>query len=194
MGGSFSHQTVEGDLRLAQAYKSTFDGVLFKDAHMEKGDYRGSVFTNCRFEGCLLDLCDFNAATFSNCQLLECQFDLATFHSAIIEDTVFVLGRAEYASFWNATLRRVRFDLSLHGADLRFAAADDVDYGDSNLWGASININCVNFVDKAGSDRQIQLLLALVASTKGNDEIRQKVRELVDPRYLAMLGRLAGGK
>lgn len=194
MGGTFGHQEVTGDLRMAVSYKASYDRISFKDSRMEKGDYRGVSFTNCTFEGCQLDLCDFNGATFKVCAFTNCQLDLATFHSAIIEDTTFAMGRAEYASFWNATLRRVRFDLNLHGADLRFAAAEELDYGDSNLWGASININCVNFVDREASDRQMQILLALIASTRGNDGTRAKLKEIVSPRYLQMMEKLKGGK
>jgi uncharacterized protein YjbI with pentapeptide repeats len=191
MGGEFSAQTVTGDFRMSQAYKSTFTGVTFKDCRTEKSDYRGSAFTGCRFEGCSLDLCDFNAATIKGCEFVECSLDMSTFHSAVIEDSNFIGGRAEYVSFWNATLRRVKLDTALHGADLRFAAAEELDYGDSNLWGASINVNCVNFVDKEVSERQIQILLALVSSTKGNDELRKRLAILVDPHYMTMLKKLS---
>ncbi len=191
MGGTFASQAFTGDLRLAQGYKATYEHIVFNNCRMEKGDYRGSVFTDCDFSGCKLDLCDFNAATIANCSFTDCELDLATFHSAVIEDVMFVGGRAEYASFWNATLRRVKLDLELHGADLRFAAAEELDYGDSNLWGTSINVNCVNFVDKEVSNRQIQILLALVASTKGNDELRQKLTALLDPHYMIMLKKLS---
>jgi hypothetical protein len=80
------------------------------------------------------------------------------------------------------------FNLSLHGSDLRFSSSSGlVDFQDSNLWGCSITISCKTFLDVAISRRSLELLVGLLATTKGNDDLRETLDSTISEQYRKML-------
>ena len=190
MGSVTKGEHVMGDYRLALAYKSRFIGVTFEDCKMECSDFTGAEFLNCFFIRCDLSKCCLIGATFQDVDFRDCNLDLAELKGAIIRNASFVGGRMEYASFENATLTNVRFDTQMHGADLRYASAEKVNYGDSNLWGAAFTVSCNAFLGKKLSERSLCLFLALLCETEGNDEIRANVLTCLPEQYVPMLKKL----
>jgi len=190
MGGEFQDQEVRGDFRLAQAYKAKFERCRFIDSPFGKSDFRGAVFTECIFEKCDFAKSDFNAATVKVCTFVECDFDLVDFTAAWITETQFIGGRMEYSKFQNSTLRDVKFETQLHGSDLRYASAENINYGGSNVWGASINVNCNSFRDMTWDERSVRIYLALLASSKGNDDLRARIAELAGEEAVKLIARL----
>ena len=191
MGQTFASQEVHGDYRNGLLYKSSFEKVIFQQCKLDRASFAGSVFRDCGFNSCSLSLVNFNACQFYDCTFHDCELDQSDFNSSIIKDTTFLVGRAQYVSFLNAGLTNVTFDCDLHGADLRIASGTNVDFCDSNLWGASINISCSLFRDKQLSERQVKLLLSLIAETKGNDDLRYSIRDLAGDFYVRMMQILA---
>jgi len=192
MGGVFENHTVSAsDFRNGLAYASTFTKMHFSRMIAGRCDFKGSVFTDCHFIECDISQCCFNSCRFVDCTFNDCDIDQSTFKAAIIKKTTFVGGRAEYADFSDSTLTDVTFDLQLHGADLRYASAENVSYGESNLWGASFTVSCNAFAGKELSERQLSLFLSLLGSTSGNDDLRASVLSLVKADYVKMLDKLA---
>src|SRR5471030_1259503 len=153
--------------------------MTFEDCQMDQINFSGSSFTDCLFMHCSLPGANFNGTTMHGTTFHGCNLDMAGFKASSLWTTNFVGGRAEYSSFEEALLRDVLLDTQLHGADLRFSSARGLDMGDSNLWGASNNWSCRNYKDVRFSDKQVEIVLALIARTSGNDELRGKIRELV---------------
>jgi len=190
MGQTFSNQKIAGDFRNGLAYKSLFTNILF-NAIMGKIQLQGSAFKDCNFDSCNMSMAVMSACEFENCLFTNCDLDQAVFDSSIIKNTRFINGRAQYASFYNTTLNNVLLDTDLHGADLRWAEAKNVNLGESNLWGASINFSCSFFKDKTFSERQFKLFLALTGETLGNDDLRQSAKSLAGEFVCKMMAMLA---
>jgi uncharacterized protein YjbI with pentapeptide repeats len=191
-GGNFSDCTIDGDFRNAIGYKAKWTKVLFLEANFANANLFGGEFEDCIFEKTTLDRVNFTGSTFRNTHFVECSLDQAIFDNSILRAVTIRGGRAEYASFNNASMNEVELDTQLHGADLRFGYTKDLSYGHSNLWGSSINVNCNNFVGKKINERGLKLFLALLSKTTGNPELTAKIRELVEPKYLTMIDKMAG--
>lgn len=190
LGNEFSDQKITGDFRNARAERSTLENCTVDEANFGKSSFVGATLRRVAFHKVNLSQCDFRAATLEGCAFLDCDLDQTDFNSAIIRDTGFLNGRAQYSSFLMATLDNVRFDLDLHGADLRFRDAKKVSYGQSNLWAASINVNCSTFLEKAFSDRQVRIFLALLATSDGNDILREGIKKLAGDHAVKMVAKL----
>jgi hypothetical protein len=54
-----------------------------------------------------------------------------------------------------------------------------VDYGSSNLWGASIKVGCRQFVGAKFDQKQLELLLGLLTKSTGNDLLRHELKRFV---------------
>lgn len=171
MGLEISEEVITADLRNALAYRSTIRG--------------------CSFVNCEIGKADLSASTIEDCEFIDCDLDQAVFRSASIKRTRFLGGRAQYSSFENATLSQVKFDIDLHGADLRYAAAEEVDYSGSNLWGANIRISCSFFKGMKFDDRSLRLFLALLGITKGEPEFVQDVNALSGDQACKMMAKLS---
>src|ERR1039458_7899751 len=153
--------------------------MTFKECQMGLASFYRSIFLGCEFRSCNLSQANFNGCSFKNVHFLDCAMDQAQFRSATFDGCSFIGGRAEYASFESAGVKDVKFDLQLHGADMRFHGAINVDYGDSNLWGASIKVGCRQFVGQKMSPRQVERLLGLIAKTAGNDFLRHGLKGFI---------------
>ena len=191
MGGTYEHQFCRGDFRNALAYQAKFTGIKFQETPWSGANLSGSTFLDCTFEKCDLRLANLNATTFRNCRFTECLLDQATFHSASLKGVEIEGGRAQYASFWNASVSEVKLDTNLHGADLRYAASNNLDYGEANPWGCQVSLNCANFKDVKISERNLELLLALVCQTAGNDGLRNQVLSLISTKSVTLMHKLA---
>jgi len=183
-------ENVTGDFRNALAEQCVFKDMSFQDCQMGLASFYKSIFSGCGFHSCQLGQANFNGCTFRNCHFHDCFLDQAQFRSALFDKVEFIGGRAEYASFESAGLKDVKFDLELHGADLRFHGAINVDYGDSNLWGASIKIGCRQFVGQKCSMRHIELLIGLLSKTAGNDFLRYGLRQFISTDAQKMIDRV----
>lgn len=190
MGGTYENQTVTGDFRNALSYRSIYRSIIFRECNIGKAEFSGSEFFACSFVSCNLGMASFSACQIDTCTFEDCDLDQSKFDGSIIKMTMFAKGRAQYASFCGTTLTDVMFDMDMHGADLRFSSAVNVDYGDSNLWGASINVSCASFLGHKASPRQLELFLSLLAGTKGNEELRSNVRSLLSVESVKMMSRL----
>jgi uncharacterized protein YjbI with pentapeptide repeats len=190
MGCEVKDKTVRGDFRNSLAQKSKFENCRFVESPFGISNLLGAVFIECVFEKCDLAKSNLAATTIKGCTFVECNLDQVDFSSAWITDTNFIGGRAEYSKFKNATLRNVKFETQLHGADLRYASAEDVDYGSSNLWGCEIRVNCNAFNGQSYSDRSLKIMLALLAMAKGNETLSTEMAVLAGPEALEMVKRL----
>ncbi len=189
-GGLYQGITVKGDFRCGLALQATCTDMWFVDCRMEQINFSGGKFQNCHFLNCNLSGANFNGATFHDSEFKGCTLDMAGFRGASLYRTSLVEGRAEYSSFEESLVRDCRFDLQLHGADLRFSSSRKADFGDSNLWGTSMNLSCRNFKNVTYSEGQVELFLALVAKTSGNDELRSKIRGLIRSKNLDLVDRI----
>jgi uncharacterized protein YjbI with pentapeptide repeats len=178
-GKEFTDEIVRGDFRCAVAYNCKFNNIRFVECQMGSANFRGSSFVGCVFENCRLDQADLRAS-FKDCVFDGCTLDMASFCGAVLVGTRFSGGRAEYANFSFALLQDVVFDCQLHGADLTFDQAFNVDYGDSNVWGAKITVSCAQFAGAKLSERQLKLFAGLLGQTVGNDDIREVLRSIPD--------------
>jgi uncharacterized protein YjbI with pentapeptide repeats len=183
-------ETVKGDFRNGLAEKCAFYEMTFDECHMEQASFFRSIFVNCTFKKCQMGLGNFNACSFKDCNFYDCTLDQAQFKSATFDTVCFIGGRAEYVSFEGASVKDVLFDLQLHGADVRWHAAHNVDYGVSNLWGATVKIGCKQFVGAKLDSRSLELFIGLLAKTKGNDEIREKLKSIISPTASRVVDRL----
>lgn len=181
---------VKGDFRNALAERCAFNQMVFEDCHFEQASFFRSIFVNCTFKNCKMGLVNFNACSFKECNFYDCEMDGAQFKSATFDTVFFLGGRAEYSSFEGAGVKDVLLDLQLHGADLRWTAASNLDYGVSNLWGSTIKVGCKQFVDARLDERSLLLFVGLLARTRGNDEIRLKLREIIGSKMGAMIDKL----
>ena len=175
----YQNETVHGDFRNALSEACAFKGMVFDDCQMGLASFFKSIFIDCEFKGCNLGAANFNACSFKNVRFTDCMLDQAQFRVSTFDGCSFVGGRAEYAVFEGAGVKDTVFDLQLHGADLRFNGAATVDYGDSNLWGASIKAGCRQFVGQKFSPRQLELFIGLLSKSAGNDLLRQRLRNLM---------------
>lgn len=173
----FENEIVSGDFRNGVAVQSTLENVHFRNAQMDCFNFTNSAFLNCRFTECSLQLAGFNASALKGCSFDECNLDQARFQLSSLEDVSFLGGRAEYATFEDARANRVLFDTQLHGANLTFVTKKDLDFGESNLWGAIIRADCTFFRDTKMDRRSVALFLALLASTEGNGAIADLTTE-----------------
>lgn len=189
-GGTYSEITVKGDFRCGLALQATCKDVTFEDCRMEQINFSGSKFENCHFIRCNLSGANFNGTTFHDSSFENCELDMAGFRGASLYRTSLAQGRAEYSSFEESLVRDCRFDLQLHGADLRFSSSRRHSFGDSNLWGSSLNVSCKNFKGVEYSADQIEMFLGLLSKTSGNDELRSKIRGLVSSKNLDVVDRL----
>lgn len=190
MGSVVDSTVVKGDFRNGLAFNSTFKAVLFEECRFDRMQMFGSKFYGCFFDRCTLNQTNLNACEFDETVFSHCEMDGATFDASRIYSSHFSKGRAECASFKDAALVDSTFDLQLSRADLRFGKAVNLDYGDSNLWGASVYMACVNFVGAKASDRQLQLLAGLMARTKSGPRTRDGLEMLLNESTIRMLDRL----
>lgn len=187
---SYSGEHVRGDFRNGLAEHCIFQDMSFDNCQMGGASFFDSIFVNSEFRSCTLLMANFNGCSLRNCRFTDCNLDQARFLSATFDEVKFLGGRAEYASFESAGLKDVTFDLQLHGADMRFHGAVNVDYGDSNLWGASIKIGCKQFVGQKMSYRQVELLLGLISKSRGNDLLRHELRRFVSDESQKVIDRI----
>lgn len=166
--------------------------MTFEDCQMDQINFSGSSFTDCLFIHCSLPGANFNGTTMHGTTFHGCNLDMAGFKASSLWTTNIVGGRAEYSSFEEALLRDVILDTQLHGADLRFSSVRGLDMGDSNLWAASNNWSCKNYKNVRFSARQVEIVLALIARTSGNDELRGKIRELVSAKMARLVDTIVG--
>jgi uncharacterized protein YjbI with pentapeptide repeats len=184
MGGEYADQEVMGDFRNSLAFKATFAGVTFHECKMGLSNFAGSVFKDCKFDDCDLGKANFNACKISGTRFVDCNLDQATFKSADIRGTVIEGGRAEYADFEEAAVQDVRLDTQLHGADLRFSMSKELDYGNSNFWGASFRFSCAQFNGVRLSPHNFERFLAILCRTVGNESRLPEVLKLVSKTTL----------
>jgi hypothetical protein len=176
---AYQGETVRGDFRNALSENCAFKNMTFTECQMGAAVFFHSIFIDCEFHDCNLTLANLNACSFKNTHFYNCNLDQAKFIAATFDTCSFIGGRAEYAVFEDAGLKDVTFDLQLHGADLRWHGAINVDYGNSNLWGASIKLGCKQFVGNKIDQRQLELLLGLIGKTRGNDLVRHELKQFV---------------
>ena len=189
-GGNYVGTTVKGDFRCGLALSSTVRDVWFVECKMEQINFSGSKFENVHFLKCNLSGANFNGTTFHDSVFEGCILDMAGFRGASLYRTRLVGGRAEYASFEETLVRDCRFDTQLHGADLRFSSSRRQDMGTANLWGSSLNVSCKNFKNVTYSEEQIELFLALLSKTSGNDALRYKIRGLISAKSAQVVDRI----
>jgi uncharacterized protein YjbI with pentapeptide repeats len=194
LGSEYFDQEIRGDYRGSDSRRARYENCRFIESSFAKSSYVGATFVYCSFDGCNFSQSDFSAATIYGCTFQGCDLDQCEFDSAIIGSTAISGGRAQKSSFIRATLSRVVLDTDLHGADLRFRSAEEISFGDSNLWAAAINVNCNTFLEKRYSERQIKVMLALLATTVGNDDLRKSMRELAGDYYMKMVENLTDRK
>lgn len=189
--GVYCNEEIRGDFRCGLAMEVTLKNCRFVECRLDGINFSGSKMTNCSFESCTLNGAILNASILVNCEFLDCQMDMARFDAAILQNCKLKGGRAEYSSFLEASIMDSLLDLQLHGADLRFADSRNVDYGDSNLWGVSFNASCAQFVANKLSERQIDLLLGLLAQA-ASEERRREIEAIVPAKSLETLQLLVG--
>ena len=170
---------VRGDFRNALSEHCAFESMTFSECQMGAASFYHSIFVNCEFHDCNLTLGNFNACSFKNSHFYRCTLDQAKFIATSFDTCSFIEGRAEYATFEDASLKDVKFETQLHGADLRWHKAVNVDYGNSNLWGASIKVGCRQFVGAKFDQRQLELFLGLLTKSTGNDLLRHELKRFI---------------
>lgn len=190
MGSEVSNASISGDFRNGLAYNSKFDTVIFTSCQMDRMSLFGSTFEDCTFSGCTLTGANLNSCKFNNTSFYECNMDMATFETSIFANSLITGGRAEYASFRDAAFHGCRVNTQLHGADFRIAKSDGLNLSGANTWGLSLNASCSNFVGVTYDQRQLELFLALLARSNGNDAFRAKVEGLVSEHMLKVADRL----
>lgn len=190
MGSNVSGATITGDFRNGLAYNSTFDTVNFTSCQMDRISMFGSRFVDCVFSGCTLTQANLNACRFENVAFYECTLDMATFDTATFERASLVGGRAEYTSFRDVTFTDSKVDIQLHGADFRIAKSSGLHMEGSNTWGLSWNASCNNFIGVTYDQRQVELFLALLSKSSGNDGLRRKIADLVSEHMMKVADRL----
>ena len=190
MGSDVANATITGDFRNGIAYNSKFDTVNFTSCQMDRLTMFGSSFTDCVFSGCTMNQINLNSSRFTNVAFYECNLDMATFEASIFDRVSIVGGRAEYASFRDATFKDSKIDTQLHGADLRIAKSSGLHLEGSNTWGATMNVSCANFVGVTFDQRQLELLLALISKSSGSDGLRSKIAGLVSEHMMKVADRL----
>jgi uncharacterized protein YjbI with pentapeptide repeats len=191
---AYQSEHVKGDFRNALSENCAFKGMTFDECQMGLASFYKSIFIDCEFHGCNLSAVNFNGCSFKNVHFFRCNLDQAAFKSATFDGCSFIEGRAEYASFENAGVKDVRFDLQLHGADLRWHGAINVDYGNSNLWGASIKVGCKQFVGATLDHRQLELLLGLISKTRGNDLTRHELKRFISADIQKVVDKITLGE
>lgn len=189
MRGSYSNEEIKGDFRCGLAMESTLRNCSFRDTRLDGMNFSGSRFLNCLFETCTLNGAVLSACTFENCEFIGCEMDLARFDASTFRKCRFDGGRAEYSSWVDATVENTVFNLQLHEADLRFGGTLNVDYGDSNLWGAGITVSCAQFRGNRFSDRQVDIFLRLVAQAAGQEK-RAQIETIIHPKYRELTEKL----
>lgn len=175
----YQAEHVKGDFRNALAEQCAFKSMTFDECQMGLASFYKSIFIDCEFVGCNLSATNFNGVSMKNVHFRDCNLDQAQFRSANLDGCTFIGGRAEYALFEGAGVKDVTFDLQLHGADLRWHAASNVDYGNSNLWGASIKVGCKQFVGATYDRKHLELFLGMIGKTKGNDLLRHELKRFI---------------
>ena len=188
--GMYHDSIVKGDFRGGLAIQANCSEMTFESCQMDQINFSGSKFKDCLFLHCSMPGANFNATTLDGCTFQGCNLDMAGFRASSIWGTNFIDGRAEYASFEEALIRDVTFDTQLHGADLRFSSARNLDMGDSNLWGAANNWSCRNYKNVRFSVRQVEIILALIAKTAGNEELRTSIKSLVSAKMARVVDTL----
>jgi uncharacterized protein YjbI with pentapeptide repeats len=183
-------ETVKGDFRNGLAEQCAFNEMKFEDCHFEQASFFRSIFAKCSFRECNLSLVNFNACSFKDSEFHDCTLDQAQFKSATLDTVSFIGGRAEYVSFEGAAVKDLLLDLQLHGADLRWHGANNVDYGMSNLWGATVKVGCKQFVGAKLDARSLEMFIGLLAKTRGNNELRGRLKSMISPRISEMVDRL----
>lgn len=191
--GIYCNEEVRGDFRCGLAMEAVLKNCNFSECRLDGMNLSAAKMTNCTFEKCTLNGAVLNGSGFINCDFLDCDMDMARFDGAILQNCRFKGGRAEYSSFLEATVWDSVFDLQLHGADLRFSEARNVDYGQSNLWAAAINVNCTQFLRSRFSERQIDLFLGLVARASP-EERRAEIESIIPEKSLETLRAVLGEK
>lgn len=186
----YQNETITGDFRNALSEGCAFKAMVFEDCQMGLASFYKSIFVDCEFRNSTLVGANFNGCSFKNVHFLGCNLDQAQFKSATFDGCSFVGGRAEYATFDGSGVKDVLFDLQLHGADLRFHGAINVDYGDSNLWASEIKVGCRQFVGQRLSQRQLELFIGLLSKSAGNDILRQKLRNLMSPEMQKVIDKV----
>ncbi len=176
---SFKDEETSGDFRNGVAIQATMERMRFYDSPMDAFNFTNSVFVDCIFRKCSLKLSSFNAAAMKDVTFIECDLDQAAFKHASFRNVRFLGGRAEYASFEDADIEDVKFDLQLHGADLRFARSKRLDMGESNLWGASVRVNCTNFEGVTLDRRSLEVFTGLLSKTAGNEDLTRSLDGLI---------------
>lgn len=189
-GSPYEGEHVKGDFRNALSEQCTFKDMIFDECQMGLASFFKSIFVNCEFRSCNLAAVIFNGCSFRNVRFMDCLLDQAQFRGATFDGCAFLGGRAEYAVFDGAGVKDTKFDLQLHGADMRFHGAVRVDYGESNLWGASFRVGCRQFVGQKMSQRQTELLLGLISKTDGNDLLRHELKRYVSEDMQKIIDRL----
>ena len=189
-GKPYIGEHVTGDFRNALSENCAFNQMTFSECQMGASSFYHSIFVNCEFHDCNLTLANFNACSFKDVHFYRCNLDQARFVAATFDTCSFIEGRAEYATFEDAGLKDVRFDTQLHGADLRWHGAINVDYGDSNLWGASFKVGCRQFVGAKFDQKQLELFLGLLTKSTGNDLFRHELKRFVSEDIQKVVDRI----
>ena len=190
MGSTISNASITGDFRNGLAYNSKFDAVIFTSCQMDRMSLFGSTFEDCTFSGCTLTGANLNSCRFDNTSFYECNMDMASFDTSIFTNSLITGGRAEYASFRDAAFHGCRVKTQLHGADFRVAKGDGLNLGGSNTWGLSLNASCSSFIGVQYDQRQLELFLALLSKSQGNDEFKSKIAGLVSEHMMKVAERL----
>lgn len=172
------------------AYNSKFNNVIFASCQMDRISLFGSTFERCDFYSCNLSQANLNSCQFMNSVFHRCNLDMATFDASVFKDSVITGGRAEYASFRDVAFHSCTVGTQLHGADFRIAKSDALHLEDSNTWGMSINASCANFVGVTYGQRQLELFLALLSKSSGNDKLRGQMAGLVSEHMMKVAERL----
>jgi uncharacterized protein YjbI with pentapeptide repeats len=189
-GKPYEGEYIKGDFRNALSETCFFTNMIFDECQMGMASFYKSIFSGCKFESCNLSGANFNGCSFKNCEFHNCTLDQAQFRSANLDTVTFEGGRAEYSTFDDCGAKDVRFNLQLHGADLRFHGASNVDYGDSNLWGATIKVGCKQFVGAKFSQKQLELLVGLISKSQGNDFYRHGLLQFVSSEVQKVLEKI----
>jgi len=186
----FKDEDARGDFRNGVAVQSTLERVSFTDSPMDAFNFTNSAFLDCTFTRCSLKLSSFNAAVLKGCRFEECDMDQASFKHASLSDCQIIGGRAEYAVFEDAEVKNVKMETQLHGADLRFGRSKYLDLTGSNLWGASIKVNCTNFADVLIDRRSLEVFIGLLSKTAGNEELTPLLEDLISEQTKGIVKRI----
>jgi uncharacterized protein YjbI with pentapeptide repeats len=187
---NFKDEEVSGDFRNGVAVQSTLEKVHIHDAPMDAFNFTNAVFLDCSFIRCSLKLSSFNAAVLKNVRFEDCDLDQASFRHASLTNIQIIGGRAEYSVFEDVEVKGVLFDTQLHGADLRFGRSHDLDFGTSNLWAASIKVNCTTFADVKLDRRSLEVFMGLLSKTVGNEDLTLALDGMISEQAKGIVKRI----